>query len=229
MNIELEITLKCNATCLNCNKFCHMEDLGIVYGDEMDLTLQDIDGFIQQVKNIGNVKDIRIMGGEPTLHPLYEDICLKIKQGLLDTRIIHDAYVVTNGILKRPSCLKSRIQMPMETKNRLHTCALVSPTDRGVPLRDKECMTPKVFGVSYNKLGWYPCGPGGAIARLFNLTNIKKDTVTSVDDWNNVLMDVCSKCQNKSTDILFQVDQGRPITESYQKAIDNYVSIHAPS
>lgn len=208
---------------MNCNKFCNMEDLGIVYGDEMDLSLEDIDKFIQQVKDMGNVKDIRIMGGEPTVHPLFEEICKKIKGDLLDTKSISGkAYVVTNGLVKKESCLRRCVQMPMGIRPILHTCALVSPTDLKVPFRDDVCPTPKKWGVSYNKLGWFPCGPGGAIARLFKLDHMRKSAIKSVDDWGDSIIDVCSRCQNYAKEILFERDCGRRITESYEKAIKEY-------
>lgn len=223
VNIELEITLKCNAPCMNCNKFCNMEDLGIVYGDEWDLSLEDIDKFIQQVRDMGNVKNIRVMGGEPTIHPQYEEICRRIKTGLMDTKAIKEAYIVTNGLVKRDSCLRTFIQLPMKYRKACHTCALVAPGDVGIPLREDACPTPKVWGVSYNKLGWFPCGPGGAIARLFKLDHIKKDSIRSFTDWGDSLMDVCSRCQNFGKDRLFERDHGRHISASYEKAIKEYI------
>lgn len=224
MNIELEITLKCNAPCLNCNKFCNMQDLGIVYGDEMDMSLHDVERFIEQVKTIGNVQDIRIMGGEPTVHPFYAEICRMIKEELVDTRLIRRAYVVSNGLIKKESCLSVLVQIPLEKRKEFHTCALVSPMDKGISFREDVCPTPKVWGVSYNKLGWYPCGPGGAIARLFKLEHIRKDAITSIDDWGSSLFDVCSRCQNYAQKQLYEKDYGRPITESYEKAIKEYVA-----
>lgn len=223
VNIELEITLKCNASCVNCNKFCNMEDLGIVYDDEMDLSLEDVDKFIHQVKNMGNVKNIRVMGGEPTVHPLYEEICQRLKTELMDSKIINEAYVVTNGIIKRDSCLRPLIQMPMMHRKNFHTCALVAPSDLGHVIVNEKCTTPKIYGVSYNKLGWYPCGPGGAIARLFKMEHMSRDSISSTDDWGSSIMDICSLCQNKFTPRLLEKDHGRLITESYRKAIDNYV------
>jgi organic radical activating enzyme len=229
LNIELEITLKCNAGCLNCNKFCNMEDLGIIYGDEMDLSLDDIDKFIDQVKALGHVRDIRIMGGEPTVHPLYEEICKKIKEKLVDTNLIKRAYVVTNGVQKKTSCLSTIVQMPIGQKKQSHTCVLVSPIDLKMSFRNDVCPTPRVWGVSYNKLGWYPCGPGGAIARLFKMEHIRKDTIKSVDDWGATIKDVCSLCQNSAPERIFERDHGRPITASYERAIKNYVSVYALS
>lgn len=202
-----------------------MEDLGIVYGDEMDLSLDDIDQFIQQVKDMGNVKDIRVMGGEPTVHPLFEEICLKLKSGLMDTGSIKgEAYVVTNGLVKRDSCLRPFIQVPMAIRPLVHTCALVAPKDLKIPFRTDVCPTPWMWGISFNKLGWYPCGPGGAIARLFKLEHIRKNSIVSADDWKDSIFDVCSRCQNYAMERLTEINHGRLITESYQKAIDAYVS-----
>ena len=66
-NIQVEVTNACHLDCSNCTRFCghHKKP----YMMDMDFFKKCIESVIQYPKIVG------IMGGEPLLHPQFEEIC----------------------------------------------------------------------------------------------------------------------------------------------------------
>lgn len=65
--LDLQIILRCNAKCLNCIEFCNMKHLtGLDYSDS-DMTLDQIDKFISNIKEFNKpvIENLYITGGEP--------------------------------------------------------------------------------------------------------------------------------------------------------------------
>jgi len=82
LNIELEITLRCNSKCPQCSRHCNI----ISYGN-LDMTLEQINKLISQVLSSDIVVGhITIMGEEPTIHPHFEEITLLLNESLVQTQ-----------------------------------------------------------------------------------------------------------------------------------------------
>ena len=65
--IHIEVTNACNLECANCTRFVgHHRKTFMIDMDQLRRALSSLEGF---KGNIG------IMGGEPTLHPKFEEIC----------------------------------------------------------------------------------------------------------------------------------------------------------
>jgi hypothetical protein len=169
MNIEFEITLRCNAKCPSCSRHCPY----LNYGHESDINRDQFARFIKEVTSYSEhhtrIDMIHIMGGEPTLHPFFESIVIHLQERLLEPGCIRRLQVVTNGII--PVNPKLEVQTCIsrpEEKGPKHRCMLVAPYDTGQQLKTK-CPVPYDCGVSFGAYGWWPCGAGGAICRLFGL------------------------------------------------------------
>ena len=62
--IEIEITYRCNLRCINCDRSCRQAPTN------EQMSVEQIQKFINEsVDNNVKWERIRVMGGEPTLHP----------------------------------------------------------------------------------------------------------------------------------------------------------------
>src|SRR5262245_29713970 len=67
--IEIDITYACNLSCPNCNRSCAQAPTG------ERMTVEQIDFFLKESIASGIKWDrIRLVGGEPTLHPHFHNI-----------------------------------------------------------------------------------------------------------------------------------------------------------
>lgn len=222
MIIEMDITYRCNAKCLNCCRFCNMQDLGFDFSDS-DITLDQVKRFIDQVKRTKKqVSSISVMGGEPLLHPNIVEIATLLKNELVDNHHIKSFSIISNKILNPPKELK-RMEVLIENyipprfKSKHHRCTLVAPVD--LAQETKICNLPKNSGIGFSKYGYTPCAAGGAIIRLFKLYDlIKYELPKSENDWGDISK-LCRLCQASAKKPLKESDYGRLISVSFQEAI----------
>ena len=89
--IEIDITYLCNLYCINCNRSASQAP------EEMHITIDRIQSFVNDSISLKHRWNrIRVLGGEPTLHPHFRDIidCLmRYREWNGDCKI----EVVTNG------------------------------------------------------------------------------------------------------------------------------------
>ena len=165
---------------------------------------------------------ITIMGGEPTVHPHFEEITLLIYESLVQTQKVKTLEVATNGILGIPeSILKLPIQIrvsPLSTKK--HRCQFIAPKDTGQ--ETKLCDIPCSCGMALNCFGYFPCGAGGAIARLFNMKKyMMYELPSNLRDFGD-LTELCSLCQASAVhQKMYGTDASTP-SKSFEEAIRNF-------
>jgi hypothetical protein len=219
MNIEFEITLRCNAKCPCCSRHCHYG----LYGHDSDVTLEQTERFIEEVKGHGGVDIIHVMGGEPVLNPYFRCIVLEVKDKLLGPGHIKRLQVVTNGKIPIPDDFIVGVGICIsreEEKAHKHRCMFVAPYDTGQEL--KHCPVPKDCGVSFGAFGWWPCGAGGAIARLFGLNQYSRETIPKdIDDFPEINT-LCDLCQAKAKNYMFCKDYGDIRSVSFRKAFERF-------
>ena len=222
MNIEMEITLRCNAKCPSCSRHCPYLD----YGRESDVTMYQVARFIEEVKAYATdhtrIDIIHIMGGEPTMHPLFEAIVIAIREYLLGPGHIRRLQVVTNGIIPIASYLDVAVCISRpEEKGPEHRCMLVAPYDTGQQFK-VNCSVPGDCGVSFGAYGWWPCGAGGAICRLFGLDKYRRDTIPDdIDDFPG-RNDMCKYCQAKAAKYMFVKEFGDIRSISFWKPMNEF-------
>ena len=194
--ISIDITYHCNLKCINCNRSCGQAPCN----DQM--TVKQIYKFVKESIN-NNVKweEIRILGGEPTLHPNVLEILnllLKYKNNYSSDTIIR---FVTNGIenyniiSKIPK--KIRIQI-MPKKDKVHHIPFnVAPKDSRLykyANYSNGCLITSMCGIGLTPYGYYPCAIAGGIDRIFGFNIGRKKLPSSNDSMIDQLQVFCRLC-----------------------------------
>lgn len=169
INLELNITLQCNLACSNCNRLCH------IYRNRTEhMSLEQIDKFIKQAKAGGGINKLKVLGGEPLLHPQFIDIYRMLtdaaKEGII--RVIK---IESNKTIPHPNVegfpfvsWKGRIQ-----SKKKHQPILWSPKDLGVIKgAQPQCSQISKCGFSLDKYGYLPCSLAIMLSRLFGMTDL---------------------------------------------------------
>lgn len=132
VHLDLCITLRCNSFCKNCIILCNKKKItGLDYSDS-DMTLNQIDNFIHQVKLLdkNTIGSVNVTGGEPLLHPDLEIIIDKLEE-LVKLNYINTLQINSNKILTPPKNLEKYIvnySLP-ENNYKIHQTVLLHPIE----------------------------------------------------------------------------------------------------
>lgn len=166
-SLELQINLTCNWQCVSCDAFSQFP---ISFTKKGTMTQAQIDYFIEEMKsNNAYFGRIRILGGEPTINPLFATIVEKLYKELVPEYIGY-LEVITNGThpekISPVRALFNKVRVSGEkAKERAHTASLVqSPASLGY--EGIICGSPWHCGMSLNYWGYYPCSGGAGVARF---------------------------------------------------------------
>ncbi len=186
-SIEINITDRCNLRCINCDMSCRQAP------SREQMTVEQIAKFVKEsIDNNMKWGKIRLLGGEPTLHP---DI-LRIFDLLLGYKDNHSRecsiQLVTNGFGKTARKILSEIPEGIEVENsqkesnyQLFHPFNMAPVDnrlnRFVDYSNGCRITTFVCGMGLTSHGYYPCMVAGGIDRIFRF-NCGRKTIPSADD-----------------------------------------------
>jgi hypothetical protein len=182
--IELCITYRCNLKCNNCSNLCAQ---ALFKGD---LSPVDVQLFVDNLLSSNFIPDqITIHGGEPVLHPsIFEIITILCKyREKTGTRL----WLLTNnsnGSIKNTiERVRSEYNIPIGSSEKDVHCnsefvtVNESPSDLlksgEIQLDDitKGCFQLTDCGICFNYLGYFPCSPMAAAARIFNYQSLGSD------------------------------------------------------
>ncbi len=191
MRIELNLTLRCNQRCHNCNRLCHL------FPERTDdVSLEQIKTMLEQLKSKGlRCNRMKVVGGEPLLHPQFVDawsyFCVATETGLIEKIKID-----TNGTIPIPDWLRNaygRIRFSTsKPRSKAHVPYLWSPADLGYDLTGPgDCTMPRICGLSLDNRGWLPCSAAIMIARGFGLEHLYRQEVPE-KTWG--LDELCRHC-----------------------------------
>ena len=170
----IALTYNCNSACKYCNRF-----LDIFTWKDTDITLQDLELGWEAMKASGiNLEKVRITGGEPLLHPNFEEY-IKFIRDTWKNRSERKMPIFTNGTIERPfieKC-KYRIEPLSPEKIECHTAPMISPLDLGLePTRgfvsgaeNTYCHRQRSCGRLFDCHGFTFCIFAGAIGRLLGV------------------------------------------------------------
>jgi hypothetical protein len=197
--IELDITYRCNLKCINCNRSCRQAP------SNEYMTVEQIQRFIKESIE-SNVKweSIRVMGGEPTLHP---DL-LKILTVILEYKKHYSAAVrivlVTNGYDSKVSRILSEVPAEIEIENSKKTSEVNKFTTFNKAPQDSflfknadfsnGCWMTFHSGIGLTPHGYYCCAVGGSIDRVFGFDVGRKKLPSNNDDMIDQLQLFCKLC-----------------------------------
>ena len=220
--IELCLTYRCNLKCNNCSNLCTQAVAS------SDLTPDDIEYFLDDISKADHkVGQITIHGGEPVLNPWIMDI---IKQ-LVTFRSTFgtNLWLLTNNsspkirsLITKISCDYS-IPLGIATKNGspiAYHPVNESPEDLGENY-SIGCFQTENCGICFNNLGYFPCSPLAAAARVFDYkptaVSIKQLTLERCNEYFEMHCKHCGFAMKDRRRVTEQTN-----TETWQKAFSNY-------
>lgn len=197
-SIEMDITYRCNLKCVNCNRSCGVAPTT----DEM--TIAQVEKFVDEsIRTHAQWDRIRLLGGEPTLHPdLFPilDIIADYKTKHSPEAIIELCTNGSNSFIKNVlSKLPKGIMVSNAFKDSpaydgyAYYCGPKgltrvnfhdAPKDHFWMARfdySNGCWLPQTWGIGLSPYGYYCCSTASAIDRVFGF-NLGRKQLPSKDD-----------------------------------------------
>jgi len=187
---------------------------------DTDMTMSQIDKFCFEVEKHGQLRNIRIVGGEPLIHPQFPEIVEMLKSRLLYKRLVWNIQLSTNGdhLAEFSPRLLDSLWIRVANVKRGFKNVDVAPIDTGQ--QQQTCDVPRKCGVALNVWGWWPCGPGHSICGLFDFKEYQRmemprrlEDFGSLDRHRN--WELCGYCQSSARRRVKARDE---VSESYAKA-----------
>ena len=172
--VEIDITHMCNLSCLHCSRSCgHIQDPNLI-------TLGQIEEFFDQVRDYEYpLKFVKIIGGEPTLHPEIDGI-VSLLQGL-QRELGFGLRIFSNGHGKKVvdklwelyhGGLYINNQMKADSRSAPHYTYNIAPCDlpeySGCNF-EGGCTMMHDDGMALTYHGIYGCAPGASVDRIYGL------------------------------------------------------------
>ena len=105
MNIEFDVTLQCNFSCVNCNRFSNFNSLvdpldsnnkvGLNFYGNTDVNMEQVKKFVSEVKQHPKIDRLHIIGGEPLTHPFLDKIVDEIRNELYG-KYVPNVLIISN-------------------------------------------------------------------------------------------------------------------------------------
>lgn len=197
--IEIDITYRCNLRCSNCNRSCTQAPSKEI------ISVEAVEAFVEQSIARGvQWERIRLLGGEPTLHPELPailNVLLSYKSAHRpDIRLV----LCTNGAGERVNRVLSVLPMGVEVKStaksgrqRLFRPFNLAPIDgrlhRFYDFR-AGCRIISDCGLGLTPTGYYPCAVAGGIDRVFGFGLGRRHLPEPEDEMRDEMSVLCRCC-----------------------------------
>jgi len=198
--IEIDLTWACNLKCLNCNRSVRQAPTG------ERMTLAQVQAFIDESRQSGLTwRKVRLVGGEPTLHPEFEAIvdllCAWRDKlgGVMDIQVstnghgdvVRDVLArIRGGVTIDDSAKEGNVQPHFGDFN-------VAPRDlseyQSADYRNA-CWVAEGCGMGLTPYGYYPCAVAGGIDRVLGLGLGRKRLPMLNDDMLDEAAALCQWC-----------------------------------
>lgn len=200
--IQIDITNSCTNRCSNCTRFCGHYTKDRIYFMDKDYfiaaltSLKDFDGIVG------------IIGGEPTLHPQFEEFC-KIFKELKPNKAKRGIWSNTGGNFNKYKDIIDDtfgfFNLNDHTRNIMHTPILVASEDIVLDTNERtrlieSCWIQNCWSATINPKGAFFCEVAGMLSYLYD--GIKGwDIIENPDWWKLPLSEyddqinwACNKC-----------------------------------
>jgi len=168
--IEIDLTTRCSLACYNCNRSVRQAPV------KEDMDLGQIDKFVKESLDLRwRWKVIRLIGGEPTLHPQFFEVLETISH-LEDENPGMQIEVSSNGSGEKVNSILEELPPQVKLINGKKTSNVnlfqtynVAPIDlKGYQNLDYSvgCWITKKCGIGLSRYGYYPCGAGAGADRV---------------------------------------------------------------
>ena len=221
-NIQLEITTACDLACPNCDRCC-----GIAPSAER-MTVEQVRAFVDESLSSGRQwSRIDIIGGEPTLHPQLAEICAEI--GRYRERHKCKVRISTNGV--GPQVAKRLAAIPEWVKVRdsnKEAGAGEFETAQRAPLDvDPKydagalaCSIPWRCGLALTRNGYYLCGAGASIDRVFRLGVAAHTVADLLRNANMQQLALCKLCGHSRSTV--KTSREQVTSKTWAAALEAY-------
>ena len=226
-HVELEITTMCSRSCLNCDRSIRQAP------SKEHMSVGQVERFIEESFALDwRWKRIGILGGEPTLHPQFFrvlDVIGDYKKKYPRCRV----ELTTNGCGAQVEEVLAEIPAWVEVWNSAKTSNVndfvsynVAPDDlEEYQCRDfsQGCWITNICGLGLSRYGFYPCGAGASLDRVFGFDiGVKSLRDVNVSKMQGMLPLLCRLCghfkENYGTDLVTDEE----ISRSWKRAYKNY-------
>jgi len=195
--LEIAITYVCNVSCNNCLALSPQAPTK----RDQDMTLEDIERFLAESVACNYPWTwLKLHGGEPTLHRQLMEICHALTAYKTASNPAVRLSLVSNDTnRKRVEEVLAAGFDPQLSYKAVGSSAIsyvpvnVSPKDIGVSA-DSGCFIPRDCGISLNNLGFWPCSPSAAAARVFDYEAPVKHVQDLTPERLKVLYSHCDHC-----------------------------------
>jgi hypothetical protein len=227
--VEIELTSYCSMACYNCNRSVRQAP------SREYITVEQIKKFVDEsISKNWRWRSIGLTGGEPTLHPHFFEVINVIeryKEFHPSCRII----LFTNGYRKDLKDIVSRVPQWVtvlssdKVSNSNKFCSYnVAPIDLD-DFKDKKfsqgCRIVDVCGLGFTRYGFYPCGPGASIDRVFGFDiGIKDLQLVDEQKLREQLNTLCMYCGHFKENYRSEVVSEEAISSTWSKAYEEYES-----
>ena len=198
--IEIDITYKCNLRCLNCNRSINTAP------SSLSMTIKQIQEFIEDSVTVNKKwRSIRILGGEPTLHPNFRDIITLLREYRKQHNPGCSIEVVSNGhgnaVLEQLEWLPNDIFIENTSKK-----GNITPYFRPfstAPIDDQRykfadyrngCQVISSCGIGLGPTGYFQCTVAAGIDRVTEMKIGRKRLPDDNDDLHDQMLKTCRLC-----------------------------------
>lgn len=197
--IEIDITYLCNLHCLNCNRSVTQAR------DTMHMPVAMVTEFVESsIRRGKRWRRIRVLGGEPTLHPEFHEIIAVLRR-YRDWHAPCIIEVVTNGHGPRVNRELDRLPPDVMLDNSAKATAvqphfgpfnLAPVDDPRYRLTDysNACAIVRDCGMGLTPMGYYPCAVAGGIDRILGAGLGQSSLPSDDDDMLDAARHLCSLC-----------------------------------
>lgn len=221
-NVQLEITPRCNIGCNQCDRNCGLVSPG------PDMSIAQIWQFVEESLNANKKwSRIDIIGGEPLLYKKLNSVFEIIKvyknrfpkcKIRLSTNGFGDQVNEALKIVPDWVAIRNSSKTSKEQKHDYYRCA---PVDVGTKVI-KSCSVPWRCGIGLTRYGYFPCGAGASLARVFGLDiGIKQLKDVTPQNLKKQMIQLCKYCGH-SNSLPCDYTSKTEMSESWEKAVKSY-------
>lgn len=226
-SIEIEITTKCSLACFNCDRSVRQAP------SNEHMSLEQIEKFVKESIELDwKWERITLIGGEPSLHPQLSGL-LKIIKRYKDINNNCMIEIATNGYGRKVNEILNELPewvVIRNSKKESNTHNFNSYNIAPLDLKEYKnanfksgCWVTERCGLGLSKYGYYPCGAGASIDRIFGF-DIGQKKLSLVNDaiLKNQLEILCKYCGHYKHNYGAERTTEERMSISWQKAYENY-------
>jgi hypothetical protein len=226
-DIDLDLTYACNLKCFNCERCC-----GVAPSDDY-ISIEQIRQFIRESTAMDvRWKAIRILGGEPTLHPeflpIIEELLVFKKSQCPEVTI----EVYSNGFGKKVNDVLTRVSggvvvfnSAKKSREQKFQPIYLAPKDY-VKYRYADfscgCFIIRDCGMGLSPYGYYHCPVAASIDRVFGFNIGKKSLPGLADPMRDQMATLCRYCGYFRFYRPIRLNKDL-ISESWRQALEKYM------